>query len=192
MPTFGSLFSGIGGLDLGLERAGWECCWQVERDAFRRKVLDKHWPSVNRYGDICEVNFENIESVDLIAGGFPCQPVSSAGKMLAQQDARWLWPEFARAIRTVRPHLVLIENVTGLLIRGFEDVLRDLAASGYDAEWQVLPAIAFGAPHLRARIWIVAYLDSWRQQRYNHVPEGEGIVFSGRLAITGNSWSRGT
>jgi len=155
--TYGSLFSGIGGLDLGLDRSGWTCRWQVEKNSYRRRVLETHWPGIRRYEDIREVNFEEVEQVDLVAGGFPCQPVSTAGKRLAQQDPRWLWPEFARAVRILRPRFVLVENVPGLLVRGFGDVLGDLAALGYDAEWEEFPAAAVGAPHLRYRVFIVAY-----------------------------------
>jgi DNA (cytosine-5)-methyltransferase 1 len=155
MPTFGSLFSGIGGMDLGLERAGWELKWQVEIDEYCRRVLEKHWPDVPRYGDVRDV--AALPYVDLIAGGFPCQPVSRAGKRQAQDDERWLWSEFARIIRLLRPRFVLIENVPGLLDRGLADVICGLAEMGFDAEWTHLSAAAFGAPHLRERIVIVAY-----------------------------------
>src|SRR5262245_30804281 len=127
MPTFGSLFAGIGGLDLGLERAGWTVRWQVEIDPFCQRVLAKHWPAVPRYGDVTTLSLERVERVDLICGGFPCQPVSHAGERLAQDDPRWLWPAFARVVRALRPRLVLVENVTGLLSAGMGDVLRDLA-----------------------------------------------------------------
>jgi DNA (cytosine-5)-methyltransferase 1 len=157
MPTFGSLFSGIGGLDLGLERAGWECRWQVELDPFCRRVLTKHWPDVPKYTDVKVLDGRELEPVDLIAGGFPCQPVSLAGHQRAQADARWLWPEFARLIRMVRPRVVLAENVPGLLVHGMGDVLSDLADLGFDAEWTVLSAAQFGAHHLRRRLFIVAY-----------------------------------
>jgi DNA (cytosine-5)-methyltransferase 1 len=157
--TFGSLFAGIGGMDLGLERAGMECRWQVEIDPFCRKVLAKHWPNVKRYEDIRTVNWGEVERVDLIAGGFPCQPFSSAGARRGTADARWLWPEFARAVRALRPRRVLVENVPGLLAAagGMGAVLGDLASSGYDTEWDCIPAAAVGAPHLRDRVWIVGY-----------------------------------
>ena len=153
----GSLFSGIGGFDLGLERAGHTVVWQVEQDEFCRKVLAKHWPNVTRYEDVHDVGRLNLPHVDLICGGFPCQPVSLTGKGLAQADERWLWPEFARIIRELRPAYVLLENVPGLLVRGFGDVLGDLAALGYDAEWFVLSAADMGAPHLRRRAFVVAH-----------------------------------
>ncbi len=153
----GSLFSGIGGLDLGLERAGMQVRWQIENDSYCQRVLAKHWPDVPRYGDIKEVDPAILEPVELICGGFPCQPVSLAGKRLAQNDERWLWPEFARIIRVLRPRFVLLENVPGLLSAGMGDVLGDLAALGYDAEWSVLSACAMGAPHTRERVFVLAY-----------------------------------
>lgn len=155
--TCGSLFSGVGGLDLGLERAGWQIVWQVELEDFCQRVLAAHWPAVTRYRDIRSLDVRALARVELLCGGFPCQPVSVAGKRRGQADERWLWPEFARVIRAVRPRFVLVENVPGLLQRGIGDVLGDLAACGYDAEWDCLPAASAGAPHLRDRVWIVAY-----------------------------------
>lgn len=165
---FGSLFSGIGGFDLGFERAGMECAWQVEIDPFCQKVLEKHWPKVRRYGDVKEVGKQNLEHVALICGGFPCQPHSVAGKRQASEDERDLWPEFFRIICELRPEWVVAENVRGLLSsetgRFFGGVLKDLATCGYDAEWQVLSAAAFGAPHIRERVFIVANLASQRER----------------------------
>jgi len=155
----GSLFSGIGGLELGLERAGMEVVWQVEIDDFCNRVLEKHWPDVKRYRDVREVGKHNLEPVDLICGGFPCQPVSQAGEKRAQEDDRWLWPEFARIVRELGPNFVLVENVPGLLARGMGDVLRDLAALRYDAGWESIPASAVGAPHRRDRVWILAHTE---------------------------------
>jgi DNA (cytosine-5)-methyltransferase 1 len=159
--TFGSLFAGIGGFDLGLERAGMKCLWQVEIDPFCQKVLAKHWPDVRRYGDVRECGRHNLETVDLIAGGFPCQPVSVAGKQGGQNDERWLWPEFTRVIGDLRPKWVLVENVPGLLSandgREMGEVLRNLAQCGYDAEWECLPAYLFGPPQSRTRVFLVAY-----------------------------------
>ncbi len=162
----GSLFSGIGGLDLGLERAGIEIIWQVENDSFCQKVLKKHWPEVLLLGDVKKIDFTSLPAVDLICGGFPCQPVSCAGKRAGDKDERWLWPEFYRAVCEARPRWVLVENVPGLMSmdsgRLFGGILRDLAASGYDVEWDLLPAAAFGAPHLRYRVFLVAYLPNNR------------------------------
>jgi DNA (cytosine-5)-methyltransferase 1 len=138
--------------------------WQVEKDPYCQKVLKKHWPEVPCYGDIKEIDFAALPSVDLICGGFPCQPVSCAGKRLGDKDERWLWPEFYRAICEARPRWVLVENVPGLLSasdgRLFGGILGDLARSGYDAEWDLLPAAAFGAPHLRFRLFLVAHTRS--------------------------------
>ena len=162
MPTFGSLFAGIGGIDLGLERAGWTCRWQVEWDEWCQRVLAKHWPDIPRYGDITAVDWSGVERVDLLAGGFPCQPFSLAGKRQGKSDDRWLWPAFADAIRALRPGYVLVENVPGLLAGhgGMGAVLGDLADLGYDARWDSIPAAAVGAPHLRYRVWIVAHSQS--------------------------------
>lgn len=153
----GSLFSGIGGLDLGLERAGMSVAWQCESDPYCRAVLAHHWPGLHIYEDIRDI--EDAEPVDLVCGGFPCQPVSLAGKGLAQEDPRWLWPEFARVVGFLRPRYVLVENVPGLVRRGLADVVGDLAAMGYDAEWQIVSAASVGAPHLRERLFVVAYPD---------------------------------
>ena len=158
--TFGSLFSGIGGLDLGLERSGMKCLWQVEKDSYCNKVLEKHWPKVERYSDVKKVGKE-LASVDLICGGFPCQPVSVAGKRKGTEDERWLWPEFIRIVRLLRPRYVLVENVPGLLTANqggaAQEIFGDLASSGYDAEWNRISAESVGAPHLRWRVFIVAY-----------------------------------
>ena len=155
----GSLFSGIGGFDLGLERAGHEIAWQVEIDPFCQRVLTKHWPNVKRYSDVTLVGDE-LERVDIIAGGFPCQDISTAGKGVGIIGERsGLWREFARIIGKVRPKWVIAENVPTLRSRGLTLVLQDLGTLGYDAEWHCIPASAVGAPHQRDRIWIVAYAE---------------------------------
>jgi DNA (cytosine-5)-methyltransferase 1 len=152
----GSLFTGIGGLDLGLERAGMRVIWQCESDPYCQRVLRKHWPGLPLYEDVQTLTAP--ERVDLLAGGFPCQDVSVVGRRAGIDGQRsGLWTHFARLIRELRPGYVLVENVPGLLVRGMGRVLGDLAASGYDAEWDCLPAAAFGAPHLRARIFVLAY-----------------------------------
>lgn len=176
--TFGSLFAGIGGIDLGLERAGMECRWQVEIGPFCRKVLAKHWPNVRRYEDIRAVG-EELERVDLIAGGFPCQDISYAGKGAGIDGARsGLWSEYLRIICLLQPRYVLVENVAALLDRGIGRVLGDLSCCGYDAEWEVLPAWAFGGPHHRERVFIVAYT---RRERFQGVfPLGTAPMAVGR------------
>lgn len=182
--TCGELFAGIGGIGLGLERAGMEVRWQVEKDEFCRRVLAKHWPDVKRYEDVRDVGGsgsgtlevcgpgglaprwrEPLEPVDLIAGGFPCQDLSYAGKGAGLDGERsGLWDEFARIIRELRPTYVLVENVPALFTRGFGEVLGDLADSGYNAEWSVVSACSMGAPHVRQRLFVVAYThggDGW-------------------------------
>ena len=155
--TVGSLFAGIGGNDLGLERAGMRTLWQVELDPWCRRVLAKHWPDVERFEDVREVGAHNLSPVDLIAGGFPCQDISIAGRAAGIGGARsGLWGEFARIVRELRPRYVLVENSPVLTSRGMDVVLGDLAASGYDAEWDCLPAAAFGAPFVRDRVFVVA------------------------------------
>src|SRR5262245_50285026 len=131
MPTLGSIFAGIGGFDLGFQRAGFEIGWQIERDPYCRRVLRTHWPTVRRHVDVRLLTGAELTPVDVIAGGFPCQPVSLAGRQRGAADERWLWPEFARIIRAVRPRFVVVENVPGLLTHGMGDVLGDLAACGY-------------------------------------------------------------
>jgi DNA (cytosine-5)-methyltransferase 1 len=159
--TVGSLFAGIGGLDLGLERAGMRVIWQVEKDAYCRAVLAKHWPSVPQYEDVKDVGRGNLAPVDLICGGFPCQDISVAGKGAGLAGARsGLWGEYIRIVRELRPRYVLVENVSALLVRGLDRVLGDLAASGYAAEWDCLPASAVGAPHRRDRLFIIAHADT--------------------------------
>lgn len=164
MPlTFISLFSGIGGLDLGLERAGMTCVAQVEIDDYASKVLAKHWPDVIRFRDVRDCGAHNLPPADLICGGFPCQDISYAGKGAGLSGARsGLWYEFARIICEVRPRYVLVENVAALLTRGLSDVLSTLASFGYDAEWSIVSACAMGAPHTRERLFLVAYSDSLR------------------------------
>jgi DNA (cytosine-5)-methyltransferase 1 len=162
----GSLFAGIGGFDLGFERAGMRVSWQVEQDPYCRAVLARHFPDAARFEDVCEVGARELAPVDLVCGGFPCQDLSSAGRGAGLDGARsGLWSEFARIVRELRPRYVVVENVPALLTgrgkrwdRGpIGRVLRDLAEARYDAEWACLSAREFGAPHLRKRVWIVAY-----------------------------------
>lgn len=155
--TFGSLFAGIGGFDLGLERAGMKCKWQVEIDPFCQRVLAKHWPSVERFSDVKECGKHNLEPVDLICGGFPCQPHSLAGKRRGAQDDRDLWPEYRRIVDELKPRWVLAENVPGIRTTILDQVLSDLENLNYTAGALVVPACAFNAPHIRKRVFIVAH-----------------------------------
>ncbi len=184
--TFGSLFAGIGGLDLGLERAGLECQWQVENDPYCIRVLAKHWPDIPRYGDVRELSGSTLETVDVICGGFPCQPVSTAGKQQAQADPRWLWPHFARLVDELSPRYVIVENVPGLwTTTGGSEVISDLAALGYDIRWDHIFAITVGAPHLRERVFIVAYPNRGGQVKPRVYEEGGESV----LQFAGSDWS---
>jgi DNA (cytosine-5)-methyltransferase 1 len=157
--TFLSLFAGIGGIDLGLERAGMKCIGQVEIDPYCRRVLAKHWPDVPRFDDICTFHGGMLnEKPDLICGGFPCQDISYAGRGAGIEGERsGLWSEFHRLICDIQPSFVIVENVAALLDRGMGTVLGDLAASGFDAEWSVFPACALGAPHSRERVFLFAH-----------------------------------
>ena len=161
MPTHGSLFSGIGGFDLGFRRAGIETAWQVEIDEYCRKVLAKNFPETERFTDIKECGAHNLTAVDIISGGFPCQPWSVAGKQGGTADDRNLWPEMFRVIGELRPRWVVAENVPNLDAMGYLDVaIDDLESIGYEVRPVEIPAAGVGAPHLRRRIWIVAYARS--------------------------------
>jgi DNA (cytosine-5)-methyltransferase 1 len=164
------LFSGIGGFSLGLERAkhesgpynGFETVAFCEIEAFPRKVLAKHWPDVPCYDDVRTLTDERLAAdgiaVDVICGGFPCQDISTAGSGAGLAGERsGLWSEIARLVGELAPRFVIVENVAALLSRGLGDVLGDLAALGYDAEWHCIPASSIGALHRRDRVWIVAY-----------------------------------
>ena len=155
----GSLFSGVGLCDLGLEWAGMGHAFFCEVDPFCRSVLRRHWPGIPIYEDVRELRGVDLPPVDVLCGGFPCQDVSLAGKRkgIAKGTRSGLWHEYARLIEEIRPGYVIVENVPGLLAAGVEAVLQDLAEIGYDAEWEVLPAAAVGAPHRRERVFLVAY-----------------------------------
>lgn len=151
------LFSGIGGFSLGLERAGMKTVRFVEIDPFCRRVLAKHWPDVPCDEDITTAEFQEGEA-DVICGGFPCQDVSRAGHRAGITGTNsGLYRELVRAIRLVRPKFAILENVAALLGNGMGEVCGDMAASGYNLEWDCVPACAIGAPHQRDRIWIVAH-----------------------------------
>jgi len=179
----GSLFSGYGGLDLAVIKVtGAEVAWHCEWDDAPSKILEKHFPGVPNYRDVTKVDFTQVEPVDILTGGFPCQDLSLAGKRagLKEGTRSGLWSEFARAIQEIKPKLVVIENVRGLLsakadngmeyteedlavingrpaIRAMGAVLGDLADIGYDARWTGVRASDAGAPHQRFRIFIIAY-----------------------------------
>ena len=179
MLTVGSLFSGIGGLDLGLERAGMHVKWQSEIDLYACKVLAKHWPNIPNHGDIKQIDWRTVEPVDVICGGYPCQPFSTAGKRRGTDDPRHLWPWVRDAISALRPRYAILENVRGHLSMGGTTVIGELAEIGYDAEWRVVSAAGLGAPHRRDRIIIVAYPDGGRMERLRAELEATGISGNG-------------
>lgn len=150
-----------------MDRAGFKCLFQVEIDPKCRAVLSHHWPDVPKWGDIRSVSSDCLPGVDVLIGGFPCQPASVAGKRKGTGDDRWLWPEFARLIADLRPRYVLVENVPGLLSvndgQAFGEVLGYLDCLGYDTERTVIPASFFGAPHKRSRLYLVAYAEGQRR-----------------------------
>lgn len=170
-PTVGSLFSGIGGLELGLEACGLgPVIWQVEHDPFCRSILARHYPGAARaVHDVRAAGAANLSPVDVLCAGFPCQPVSLAGERRAQEDERWLWPEVARIAGELGCPVLFLENVPGLLTaddgRAFGEVLGSLASLGYAAEWDCFRASDVGAPHRRERWFLLAYHDRDRRQQ---------------------------
>lgn len=190
--TIGSLFSGYGGLDLAVSAAtGARVAWHCEWDDAPSKILEKHFPGVPNYRDVSKVDFTQVEPVDILTGGFPCQDLSLAGKRagLREGTRSGLWSEFARAIEEIRPRLVVIENVRGILsakahsnleqcewclgdgsgepsLRALGAVLGSLADIGYDARWTGVRAADAGAPHNRFRVFIIAYPSNASGERY--------------------------
>src|SRR5688572_21332341 len=164
--THGSLFSGIGGFDLAAEWMGWENVFHCEWNEFGQKILKYYWPHAKSYGDITKTDFTEWRGkVDIVSGGFPCQPYSTAGKRKGKEDDRHLWPEMLRAIREIQPNWIVGENVSGLLNwqRGLvlDEIKADLENSGFEIfPSLVLPACGKNAPHRRDRLWIVAYSQS--------------------------------
>ncbi len=160
--THGSLFSGIGGFDLSAEWMGWENIFHCEWNEFGQKVLKHYWPKAISYHDITTTDFTiHRGTIDILTGGFPCQPYSQAGKRLGKEDERHLWPEMLRAIREIQPGYVVGENVSGLVNWNggmvFDKVQTDLEAAGYEVLPFLLPACGVNAPHRRERVWFIAY-----------------------------------
>lgn len=165
MIKIGSLFAGIGGFELGLERAIPESktIWQVEQNAFCQKVLAKHWPDAKIYNDVRNITKDNVEPIDILCGGFPCQDISLAGKGRGLHGEKsGLWWEMLRIIGELAPKIIVLENVAAITIRGGREVIGSLTEIGYCTEWTVISAKDFGAPHLRRRWFAVAYTDSLR------------------------------
>lgn len=179
----GSLFSGIGGFDLASEWMGWDNKFHCEWETFPRRVLEYHFPNAISYGDIKQTDFTIWRGrIDILTGGFPCQPYSAAGKRLGKQDERHLWPEMLRAIREIKPRWVVGENVRGLLNWNggvvLDEIYTDLEDEGYEVWTFVLPAASVNAPHRRDRVWIVAYFDSRIEDKNSRAnPKTQGEVW---------------
>jgi len=179
MLKHASLFSGIGGFDLAAEWAGWENIFHCEWNEFGNKILNYYWPNAISYEDITKTDFSiHRGEIDVLTGGFPCQPYSAAGKRKGKEDERHLWPEMLRAIREIKPTYVVGENVLGLVNWSgglvFEEVQSDLEAEGYEVQPYILPAAAVGAPHRRDRVWFVAYSNERNDRRKAGEDESKG------------------
>lgn len=200
-----SLFAGIGGLDLGLQRAGMTIVGQVEIDPFCQQVLAQHWPEVPRYDDVRTTTTwwrsRQRPPIDVVAGGLPCQPVSLVGRGRAQQDPRWLWPAMLDVVAGLQPEWVLFENVPGLRTRGLAIIHTDLEALGYHVRTGVASACAVGAPFMRKRLFGVAHAPSLRRgTRRTGRPSGdapygpnqpsEGMAGSTSAGETAGHWAR--
>lgn len=175
--------AGSVGFDLGFERAGMSIRWQVENNEYCNRVLAKYWPNVTRYGDIKAIDWRNVEHVDVVCGGFPCQPFSLAGKRRGAADDRYLWPEVVRCLSEVRPTWFIGENVVGIVNLALEQVCTDLESLGYETATCNIPACAVDAPHQRKRVWIMAYTSC-------ELPHGGRACVTGRTELTDKSrWS---
>ena len=173
------LFSGIGGFSLGLERTGgFETVAFCEIEEFPRRVLAKHWPEVPTHTDVRKLRGADVGPVDVICGGYPCQPFSTAGQRRGKEDDRHLWPEVDRLLAELRPTWALFENVAGHISMGLDDVLSDLEGQGYACRTFVIPACAVNAPHRRDRVWIVAHAEKFRRDggKYNRKNHAAGRV----------------
>ncbi len=188
--VFGSLFAGIGGLDLGLERAGMTCSWQVEKDEYCRQVLAKHWPDVPRREDIFDSGRKNLQRVELVCGGFPCQPFSHAGKRRGEADDRYLWPEMFRVVQELKPTWFLGENVPGIINMALDQVLDDLESEGYETQALCIPACATDAPHIRERVWILAHAACKRRREEGPPCERSTERTASRSALPDTASSR--
>lgn len=200
----GSLFSGIGGFDLASEWMGWKNIFQVEIDEFCSKILAKHFPDTQRFTDIKKFDGTIFKGrIDVLSGGFPCQPFSQAGKRKGKDDDRFLWHEMLRAIREIQPAWVVAENVSGLLTLQngmvFQQVCSEMEEAGYEVQPFIIPACAVDAPHRRDRIWIIAHSKSSpriyenknerqntqaiQEKRFNGNPKSEPSLLGGTDGI---------
>jgi len=186
MYKIGSLFSGIGGFELGLERAipNSKTIWQVEQNKFCQSILKKHWPKAKIYDDVRNITKDNVEAVDILCGGFPCQDISVAGKQGGLNGERsGLWWEMWRIIGELRPRIIVMENVSNILRLGGLDILGSLTKIGYDTEWTVISAKQFGAPHLRNRWFCVAYPNSGSDGKPRENKQSHTIGETGKTSL---------
>jgi DNA (cytosine-5)-methyltransferase 1 len=180
----GSLFSGIGGFELAAEWMGWDNVFHCEWNEFGKQVLHYYWPKSISYHDITKTDFTiHRGTIDILTGGFPCQPYSAAGKRLGKEDDRHLWPEMLRTIKEVQPRWVVGENVLGLINWNgglvFDEVQADLEAKGYEVWPYVLPAVSVNAPHRRDRVWFVAYSASKGREEREQIRGQQGTKETG-------------
>ena len=190
--THGSLFSGIGGFDLAAEWMGWENKFHCEWNDFGQKVLKHYWPNAESFSDITKTDFKKYANkIDILTGGFPCQPYSLAGKRKGKDDERHLWPEMLRAIREIQPRWVVGENVFGLINWNggmvFHEVQADLEAAWYEVWPYVLPAVSVNAPHRRDRVWFVAYRNFKQRKREERGFQSKFTYGSAKNATNSNS-----
>lgn len=187
----GSLFSGIGGFDLAAQWMGWENVFHCEWNPFGKKILKYYWPNSISYDDITKTDFTiHRGGIDILTGGFPCQPYSSAGKRLGKNDERHLWPEMYRAIQEIEPTYIVGENVRGIVNWNggmvFEEVCADLENIGYEVQPILLPAASINAPHRRDRVWFIAYRDGVRFDKcigeYEIITDTTGIGLESKMA----------
>lgn len=201
LKTVGSMFSGIGGWDLAARKCGLTTRWVAEKDPFRRLILETHFPGVHQYSDVAAIG-PDADPVDILCASFPCQDVSTARHASKSKNSKHgvngersgLFREVIRVARLHRPRYIVMENVPGLLHSGFEHVLCELAESGFDAEWDCVSASAIGAPHVRDRIWIVAYPDSLLHYGEPDQALGPGLRerIDGLRASAGSRWGTDT
>lgn len=192
--THGSLFSGIGGFDLAAESVGCTNIFQVENDPWCQEILKKNFPNVARYGDITQFNAKfYANKIDILTGGFPCQPFSIAGKQKGKGDNRYLWPEMLRVIKDIKPKFIVGENVFGIIKLALDQVLSDLENIGYATETFVIPACAQNAPHRRDRVWIIAYQKTIQNKlirHFNSIEKGARSKDSKALVLSNTTCQR--
>lgn len=167
LPTHASLFSGIGGFDLAAQRSGFVNVFNCEINPFCRRILKHYWPNAQQFEDITKTDFKkHANKIEVLTGGFPCQPFSQSGKKKGKDDSRYLWPEMLRAIREIQPNWIIAENVAGLLNQQgglvFDQIITDLENQGYQVAPVLLPAVAVGQPQQRQRLWIIANANNIR------------------------------